>query len=128
MLFDPLADVLSAIKNAEKAGKRETVIGRTSKVIKEVLRVMQTAGYIGDFEFVEDGRGGKFRIELRGRINDCGAIRPRFPVKKDAFKEWEKRYLPAVGVGILVVSTSKGFVSHRELKGKEGGTLIAYVY
>ena len=86
-------------------------------------------GYIGEFEFIDDGRSGKFKIQLLGRINRCGAIRPRFPVKVDEIEQWEKKFLPSRDVGVLVVSTPSGILSHREAKEKRiGGRLLAFVY
>ena len=128
MLQNPLADAISAMKNAEKSGKRECTVRHASTLLKRILKILQDANYIGNFEYIEDGTGGKFRIELLGKINDCGVITPRFSVKKDNYEVYEKRFLPAVNVGILVVSTSKGIVSHRDVRGKVGGTLIAYIY
>jgi small subunit ribosomal protein S8 len=90
---------------------------------------MQLNGYIGEFEFIDDGRSGKFKVQLFGRINKCGAIRPRYAVKADEFEEWEKRFLPARDIGILVVSTPHGVMSHKEAKEKRvGGRLLAFVY
>ena len=64
-----------------------------------------------------------------GRINKCGSIKPRFPVKVNDFEDWEKKFLPSRNVGILVVSTSKGVIAHKEAGDKNvGGRLIAYVY
>jgi len=93
------------------------------------LRVMQLNGYIGEFEFIDDGRSGKFKVQLLGRINKCGAIRPRFPVKVDEIEEWEKKFLPSRDVGLLIISTSRGVLSHKEAKEKGiGGRLLAYIY
>lgn len=123
-----LSDVLSAIKNGERAGKKEAIVP-ASKLAKNVLLILQRLKYIGDFEYIDDKRGGKFRIQLLGKINDCNAIRPRFFVKKDEYEKWEKRLLPAAGFGFLIVSTSKGILTQEEAK-KEGlgGVLLAYVY
>lgn len=128
MMHDPLADAVSAIRNAEKAGKRECTIGKDSKMIREVLARMQEAGYIEKFEVTDASRGGKLKAILSGKINDCKVIVPRYFVKKDEYEQWEKQFLPASGVGILLVSTSKGLVSHRDVRGKLGGALVAYVY
>jgi len=129
VMLDPVANGLTAIKNAEMVRKREVVICPASKLLGAVLKVMQKHGYIGEFEYVDDGRAGKFRVQLLGRINKCGAIKPRFPVRRDEFEEWEKRYLPARDVGILIVSTSEGVMSHHEAKRRGiGGRLVAYVY
>jgi small subunit ribosomal protein S8 len=90
---------------------------------------MQFNGYIGEFEFIDDGRSGKFKVQLLGRINKCGAIKPRFSVKVGGFENWEKTFLPSRDVGILVVSTSKGVIAHREAEEKNmGGRLLAFVY
>ncbi len=123
-----LSDCMATLKNAESVGKESCVV-EASKLVLQSLKVLQRKGYIGEFEKLEDNRGGKFRIELLGEINDCNVIRPRFSVKKDDFEKWEKRYLPAKGMGFLVVSTPEGVITHEEAKEKgTGGKLIAYMY
>ncbi len=128
MRHDTVADVMSAIKNADRMGKRECITP-ASKLVKEVLKVMQKEGYIGTFEFMDDGRSGKFKVELKSRVNDCNVIKPRYSVKIDEFEKWEKRYLPAKGFGILLVSTTKGLITHEEAKKQHlGGKLLAYAF
>jgi small subunit ribosomal protein S8 len=86
-------------------------------------------GYVGEFEFIDDGRSGKFKIQLLGRVNKCGAIRPRFPVKAKDIEKWEKIYLPSRDIGVLAISTPRGVISHKEAKEKRvGGSLLAFVY
>lgn len=129
MSKDPLADALSDVKNHEEIRKRELIIKPSSGLIGDVLEVMQEENYIEDFEFIEDGKGDKFKVRLSGNINDCGVIKPRFSVKHGEFEKWEKRYLPAVGFGILAVSTPQGVMSHKEAKENNiGGRLLAFVY
>ncbi len=129
MSDDPLSGAMSTIKNNEAVRKKEVTIKPASELIRDVLKVMQEEDYIEDFELIDDGKGGKFRVELSGNINDCGVIRPRFSVKKDEFEKWEKRYFPAAGFGVLAVSTSEGVISHTEAKEKGiGGRLLGYVY
>lgn len=129
MLTDPLANALSMIKNYENAHKREVTIAPASKLIGSVLRVMQQEGFIGEFEFIDDGRGGKFRIRLLGKINGCGVIKPRLAVKRDQYEKWEKRFLPASGFGALIVSTQRGVMTHASANEQGmGGRLLAYVY
>jgi len=109
--------------------KKECLVVPASKLASEVLRVMQRHKYIGEFEFIDDGIAGKFRIQLLGRINKCGVISPRFSVRKDEYVEWERQYLPAVGLGILMVTTSKGVKAHTEaITEGLGGRLLGYVY
>lgn len=128
MRFDLLSDVLSAIKNGDKYGKRETIVP-LSKLIKDVLLILQKHNYIGDFECIDDKKGGRVKIQLLGKINDCNAIKPRFYSKKDDYDKWEKRYLPAIGLGFLIISTSQGVMTHDIAKEKGlGGTLLAFVY
>jgi len=104
----------------------------SSKLVASVLRVMQRYGYIGEFEHIDDGRWGKLKIQLLGRINKCGAIKPRYSVKYvDLLRmpDWLKSYLPSRDIGILVLSTSQGVISHIEaIERRIGGVLIAYVY
>jgi small subunit ribosomal protein S8 len=127
--MDTLANGLTTIVNNEMRNKRECIISPASKLLGRVLRIMQLNGYIGEFEFVDDGRSGKFKVQLLGRINKCGAIRPRFSVKVDKLEDWEKKFLPSREIGLVVVSTPKGVVSHREAREKrDGGKLLAFVY
>ena len=128
MKHDLLSDVLSAIKNGDKSGKRETITS-FSRSVKDVLLIFQKHNYIGDFEYIDDKRGGKIKIQLLGKVNYCNSIKPRFYVKKDEYEKWEKRFLPAVGLGFLIVSTPQGILTHDTAKKKNiGGTLLAYVY
>ena len=128
MKHDLLADMFSVVKNAEAIGKKSCVTP-ASKLIKNILLIMQSKGYIGEFELLDDGKGGSFRVQLLGKINACGVIKPRFSVSKEDFNRWEKRFLPASGMGILLVSTSKGVKEHEEArKANIGGRLLGYVY
>ena len=128
-LNDPLADALSHIKNTERVGKMECTIKPASKLIGNVLGVMKGGGYIAEFEFVEDGKAGFFKVKLRGKINDCNAIKPRFYVTVSDYERWEKRLLPAQDFGMLIVTTSKGVMSHAEASERGiGGQLLAFVY
>jgi small subunit ribosomal protein S8 len=128
MKYDLLSDVLSAIKNGDNAGKEYTITP-SSKLIKNVLFILQKHKYIGDFEYIDDKHGGKFKIQLIGKVNDCRAIRPRYHAKVDDYEKFEKRFLPAAGMGLIIVSTSRGLMMHSEAKEKcIGGTLLMFVY
>ena len=129
MLNDPLADALATIKNAERVGKKECTVKPASKLIGRVLKVMQDYGYIEAFEWIDDGKGGVFKVKLKGNINNCNVIKPRHAIKRGEFEKWEARYLPAENFGLLILTTNKGVVSQHEAK-KEGigGRLLAYVY
>lgn len=128
MRHDIVSDVLYALNNAEKIGKRICTVP-ASKMVKNLLLTMQKNGYIGNFEFIDDGKSGKFDVHMIGRINKSRSIRPRFAVKKGDYEKWETRYLPAKEFGILLVSTPGGIVTQKEaMKLGTGGRLVAYVY
>ena len=129
MQFDPLNDALVKIFNAEQAGKMEVQIKPASKMLGSVLGIMQKSGYIGQFDAVDDGRGGSYNVSLRGAINRCGVVKPRFSVRRQEFEKWESRYLPAKDFGLLILTTNQGVMNHYEAKeGRIGGRLLAYVY
>ena len=124
-----LANMFVTLYNTETRRKRDCLVYPTSKLGVEVLKTLQKDGYIGEFEHVEDKRGGKFEIKLLAKITKCGAISPRFKVKKDEYLEWEKQYLPSFNRGMLIVTTNQGVMSHHEASNKGlGGFLIGYVY
>ena len=128
-LMDPLADALTNMRNNELQGNNTCTIKPASKMIGHVLRTMQKEEYIGEFEFVDDGKAGQFIIELEGNINKCGVIKPRHAVKKDEFEKFEKRYLPSKSFGIKIMTTPEGIMTHKEAKEKGiGGRLLAYIY
>ncbi len=124
-----LSNLFASLQNAELRNKKECTVIPASKLASEVLKVLQKKRYIGEFEHIDDGLGGKLRVQLLGRINRCGVISPRFPVKSAKLVDWEHRYLPAVGVGTLIVSTPEGVMSHVEAQEKKiGGRLLGFVY
>jgi small subunit ribosomal protein S8 len=128
-LNDPLASALNNIFNAENVAKPECIVKPTSKVIKKVLDLMHENGYLGEIKYIENNRGGIFNVTLIGKINKCGVIKPRYSVKLNDYEKFEKRYLLAKDFGFLIVSTSKGIMTHLQAKEKKlGGKLIAYVY
>ena len=128
MRHDLLSDMFTILMNTEIVGKTSCMVP-SSNVIKEILKTMQKKGYIGNFELIDDGKGGKFKIEMIGKINKCGVIKPRHAVGLRSFIDWEKRYLPAVGMGELFVSTPEGIMSHRDtVEKKSGGVLLGYIY
>jgi len=127
-MVDHLADALNTLKTHEYVGQRKCTV-RATKLIGAVLELLKKYKYISDFKKIEDGRGGFFEVELDGRINNCGTIKPRFSVKKNEWPKTEERYIPAVGVGLLIVSTSQGLMTNLEAEQRKiGGKLIAYVY
>ncbi|GGM72065.1 30S ribosomal protein S8 [Thermogymnomonas acidicola] len=129
MRHDPLNDIINSIKNASRIGRKEIVAEPAGRLIGRVLKVMQEYNYLKSFEVIDEARGGKFRIVLSDTINNCGVIKPRLPVKISNMDRYEARYLPAQDFGILILTTTKGVMSHIEARKLGiGGKLLAYVY
>ena len=128
MRHDVLSDVLSAMRNADRSGKKSVLVP-SSKLAKEILMILQKYEYVGNFELIEDGKGNRINVEIFGKINNCGSIRPRFSAKSTEYEKWERRFLPASGVGMIIISTSKGLMPITEAKNQKlGGKLIAFIY
>ncbi len=132
MMMDTLANALVTLKNCELRGKREAVIMPASKLVAMTLRTLQRYGYIGEFEYIDDGRSGKIKVQLLGRINDAGVIKPRMSIKYAELRsmpDWLRKILPSRDIGLLILSTPQGVMSHKEaLERGIGGILLAYVY
>ena len=124
-----LANLFTTLFNTEDRRKDSCIVVPTSKLGIEVLNALKKGGYIGEFEHIDDKRGGKFKIKLLAKISKCGAITPRFKVKKDEYGVWERQFLPSYDRGMLLVTTNQGVMSHKEAVDKNiGGFLIGYVY
>ena len=124
-----LANLFTTLFNTEDRRKDNCIVVPTSKLSIEVLNTLKKEGYIGEFEHIDDKRGGKFKIKLLAKISKCGAITPRFKVKKDEYGVWERQFLPSYDRGMLLVTTNQGVMSHKEAVDKNiGGFLIGYVY
>jgi small subunit ribosomal protein S8 len=124
MAQDILSDALNQMLNAKKAGIKIVRIKRHSKLLLSVLAIAKMKDYVKNYS-VENNI---LTIEL-GKINKCQAIKPRFIVKTESIEKYSKRYLPAKDIGVIIVSTSKGLMSHTTALEKNlGGCLIAYFY
>ena len=124
-----LGDALKTILNAERAGKRQVLIRPSSKIVLRFLRLMQKRNYIGDFEVVDDRRGGKVVIELLGRINKCGVISPRFDIVVDGYEKAVSNLLPSRQFGYIVLTTNIGIIDQDRARRKHvGGKLLGFFY
>lgn len=129
MRHDVLADALNALKNIKDKGQKEVIVRPISKVVLRVFEVLKKEGYIESVEVSEDKRGGQAKVILSNLINNIGTIKPKFSADLSEFERFEKRYLPAKDFGRLIVSTSKGIMTHLDAKANnQGGVLLAYVY
>lgn len=129
VLISVLRDTCNAILNAERRGKRQVLLRPVSKVVIKFLQLMQKYGYIGDFEYVDDKRGGKIVVELNGRLNKCGVISPRYDISHHDIENWVGRLLPSRLFGHIVLTTSSGIMTHTEARRKKiGGKVLGFFY
>ncbi len=128
-MTDILSDAINAIRMAKKTGKQFCVIRPISKLLINILEIMQKNGYINKYEIISDSKGGVVKVELNQSLNDCKTIRPRISVRVKDLQKYDKRFLPALNFGILVLSTSKGIMTSVDArKANVGGRLLLYVY
>lgn len=128
MRHDLLADVFSAIKNAEAVGNRETVV-ESSNLVKNLLEVLKGKGYIKGYEVLPENNYHKFKVKLNGKINELKVVKPRLSFSKGEIIKFKFRFLPGENVGHLLVSTPKeAITTDRDIEGKEGGIIVGFVY
>ncbi|HLD37052.1 MAG TPA: 30S ribosomal protein S8 [Candidatus Nanoarchaeia archaeon] len=126
MSQDIVADALNNIMNAKRAKKNSVVVTRYSKLLLNVLDIMKSKGYIEGYNLNEKEK--KLDVKI-GSLNECCSIKPRFYANVGSMEKYIRRYLPAKDFGIVIVSTSKGLMTHAEAAEKNiGGSLIAYAY
>lgn len=127
-MVNTLADACNQLKNAEFAKKKEVIIRPAPKLLQRVLRIFQAHAYIGEFERYDDGRQGKFKIALLGKINECKALM-RLNFNVNQFEALERKLLPAPGLGIIVLTTNQGIMTLKEAEEKSiGGHSLCYIY
>ncbi len=127
-MTNTLADMANMLKNAEFARKKEVVVSPASNLIQRILRIFQKHAYIGEFERYDDGRQGKFKVALLGRINECKALM-RLNYKISQFEALERKLLPAPGLGVIILTTNQGIMTMKEAEEKHiGGHTVCYIY
>ncbi len=123
MSQDIVADALNQIMNAKRARKTEVKIKKHSKFLISILELMKKLDYI---DYKIEGREATITIK---KINECKAIKPRFSVPLDRIDTYVRRFLPSRNLGYVLISTSKGLLTHDEaMEKKIGGSLIAYIF
>lgn len=129
-LTDPVADMLTRIRNAAKS-KHSIVDVPYSKVKSEIANILLSEGYIADTEIVENGAHKNIRITLKYIDSKC-VIQGLKRISKPGLRIYaEKEELPRVlnGLGIAIISTSKGIVTDKAARNLGvGGEVMAYVW
>jgi len=132
MVTDPIADFLTRIRNGIKANHRIVEIPG-SNLKKELTKVLHNKGYIQNYKFVDDAKQGTIKIALKYNTQTKqSAITSLERISKPGLRKYAgSENLPRVlnGLGIAIMSTSKGVITDKEAKTeKVGGEVLCYVY
>jgi small subunit ribosomal protein S8 len=127
---DPIADMLTRIRNANRVGRRLVLVPK-SKICTGIAQVLKDEGYIDEFDVIDDERQGQIRIRLKYDRNGQKVIHALDRQSKPGCRVYRGvGDLPNVlnGMGIAVVSTSKGVMSDRKAReANVGGELLCTV-
>lgn len=129
-LSDPIADMLTRVRNAVR-NKERTVVVKKSKVCLGIADVLKSEGYIDDFDAVDDGRQGLIRVTLKYGPRGEQIIHSLQRVSKPGCRVYsgvEDLPRPLAGLGVAIVSTSRGVLSDRAARDQRiGGELLCTV-
>jgi small subunit ribosomal protein S8 len=131
-MTDPIADYLTRVRNAIMANHRVVEIP-ASNLKKEITKILMEKGYILNYKFVEEGPQGAIKIALKyDPVNKVNAIKKLIRISSPGLRKYVGyKDMPRVlnGLGIAVVSTSKGVMTDKEARElKVGGEVMCYVY
>ena len=130
-ITDPIADLLTRIRNANSA-KHNSVDVPASNMKKAIVEILKNEGYIKEYQIIEDGKQGVIRITLKYGPSNEKVISGLKRVSKPGLRYYASaEELPRVlkGLGIAIVSTSKGIMTDKEArKAHIGGEVLAFVW
>ena len=131
-MTDPIADYLTRVRNAIMANHRVVEIP-ASNLKREITKILMEKGYILNYKFVEEGPQGSIKIALKyDPVNKVNAIKKLIRISTPGLRKYTGyKEMPRVlnGLGIAVLSTSKGIMTDKEARGlKVGGEVLCYVY
>lgn len=128
---DPIADMLTRVRNASRAGLKYAVVP-ASKMKIELTKILEAEGFIRGFRLIRDNGQGKIKIAIKYSEGGDAAIRGLVRVSKPGFRVYKKvDDLPRVrgGLGLSILSTPKGIVTDSTARSERvGGEVLAYVW
>ena len=131
VMTDPIADMLTRIRNANKA-RHEKLEFPASNTKKEIAEILKREGFVRDYEFIADNKQGVLRVVLKYGVNEQHVITGLKRISKPGLRVYVKAdEIPRVlnGLGIAIISTSKGILSDKEAREQTvGGEVLAYVW
>ena len=130
-MTDPIADMLTRIRNANTA-KHDTVDVPASNMKKAIAEILLEEGYIKNFQLIDNSTQGIIRITLKYGANKTKTINGLRRISKPGLRVYAKsEELPKVlkGLGIALVSTSKGIMTDKKARQENvGGEILAYIW
>lgn len=130
-MTDPIADMLSRIRNSSSARHKSVEIPASNQK-KDIARILKEEGFINDFEVEEDDKQGIIKIDLKYGENDERVISGLRRISKPGLRVYVKaNEVPRVlgGLGIAIISTSKGVLTDKEARAENiGGEVLCYIW
>ena len=130
-MTDPIADMLTRIRNANKAGHKDVTIP-ASNIKKAIANILLEEGYVNKVEFKDDNKQGLIKITLKYMEDGKGVIAGLKRISKPGLRIYSSNEdIPKVlnGLGVAIISTSKGVMTDREArKNNVGGEVLCYVW
>ena len=130
-ITDPIADMLTRIRNANSA-KHETVEIPASNMKKAIAQILVDEGYVKGFKVIDDGKQGIIRVTLKYGENKSQVITGLRRVSKPGLRIYSNvEDMPKVmkGLGVAIVSTSKGIMTDRQARKENiGGEVLAFIW
>ncbi len=130
-ITDPIADMLTRIRNANSS-KHESVLIPSSKMKVAIAKILDDEGYINGYEVIDDGKQGMIKVTLKYGANKTKVITGIKRVSKPGLRVYaNKEEMPKVlrGLGIAIVSTSKGIMTDKDArKNNVGGEVLAFIW
>lgn len=130
-ITDPIADLLTRIRNAS-AAKHDSVEIPASNMKKAIVQILMDEGYVKNFTVVEDGKQGMIKVTLKYGEGKVSAIKGLRRVSKPGLRIYSNaEELPKVikGLGVAVISTSKGVMTDRQARKENvGGEVLAFIW
>jgi len=131
MMTDPIADMLTRIRNASNA-KHESVDIPASNIKKELAQILLNEGFVKGFDVIQDEKQGIIRVDLKYGKNKEKVISGIKRISKPGLRVFVKsNEVPRVlgGLGIVIISTSKGIMTDKVARKENvGGEVICYVW
>ena len=131
VVTDPIADMLTRIRNANQMKYKEVLVP-TSKLKVQIANILKNEGYINGYKLVDSDNGSMMNIELKYGAKKERVITGLKRISKPGLRVYAKKEeIPTVlnGLGIAIISTSKGLMVDREARKQNlGGEVLAYIW